>query len=973
MNEEKPGEGPRKKRWDEIWRHFDRLTRLSEPAREEYLAPLEEQNADLASELRSLLAHHGPPHLLLDRPGLVFQAEFEPKAPADLRRTSKIGQRIGPYHLVEELGEGGMGVVYLGERADGSVRQRVAIKLLSDTAARPATIERFRREREILARLDHPGIARLIDVGDDSSGRPYVVMEYVEGEDIDEYCDRTELGLRQRLELMVAVCAAVEAAHRHLVVHRDIKPSNVLVAADGRPKLVDFGIARRLDLHDATLGTTPALTPRWASPEQLLGEPVTPAADVYSLGLLLCHLLTGSLPYRSPGAPLPLLAREILERPPLRPSALAEGRGDESRPDARLAKRLRGDLDAIILNALNKDPDRRYRSAADLAADLRRYLGGYPIAVRSPGPLARLGKLVSRHPWASAATTVFVVSIVVLTALTGILNLRLLDSVARLEAEKANAERQRRRAVQTADILHGLFRSVAPGQTRGEDPTMRQIVDIGAARLLDESDENLDETRVELLLILAEVYTSLSDFEQATRLATLAEETSRRLGDPFLLADSRANLGRIHHQRGNYRDAADLLESALAVYERSERTRAATLAATLSDLGAARIGLEEGEAAERALRRALELSVDSENRQLVAVARLRLGSLLRKRGDLSPARDLLEEAVHELGSTIGLDHPDAMQARKELADTVRMIGDLERAIEVLEAVLADAERVYGPDHSELAPILDRLSLIHQSRGALSPAESRQRRALAIRERHFGPDSPRTTIAVNNLGWLLHDFGRFDEAEALYRRALANAEATVGPDHPSVAITLNNLGLLALDRGRPKEAPPYLERSLTVLDERFGTDHPARAFPLTNLGLAQFETGDRERGEEALAEALELRRRRLPAGHSDLRPTLTALGRVWCEMGRQAAAEGLLREALAIAQAGSGPPSFAEAATSFELGSCLLGLGQRDPGRAMIAAALPRIEERRGALDPRVLRGRALLQEATTAGSRDQPE
>lgn len=948
-------------RWREMWAHFHRLTELDESGRRDDLERIATADPEMGEELRSLLESHETPNPVLDSPEDFHLQALRSDGDAD-PVDSRIGSRIGAYRLVERLGEGGMGVVYLGERADDRVKQRVAVKLISGSIAHSSLVERLHREREILAHLDHPSIARLIDVGDDPEGRPYVIMEYVDGEPIDIHCDRAQLGLRARLQLMIAVCAAVDAAHRNLVVHRDLKPGNVLVTPEGIPKLVDFGIARRLDRGDATEGASSAFTPRWASPEQLAGDPVTTASDIYSLGLLLCHLLTGGLPYRHADASPPLLAREVLEQRPLRPSTLVGGRHETFLPASDLAGRMRGDLDAIVLHALARDPDERYRTAADLAADLRRHLEGFPIAARPPGPAERLGKLIRRHPWATAAVSAFAVTVLIFVAITGVLNVRLSRSLERLEQEQASSRLQRELALETAGFLKGLFRAATPAQARGREPTVREIVDAGAARLLESGSAAAHvspATRVELLLTLADVYGSLSDYAEAEALAERAEGLAARLDDPLAVADAWVAQGRIHYSSGDYRTAAERLEAAVAAYEGSVRPGVVPrLASALSDLGAARIGLEQPDLAEDVLLRALELFGD-ERSQESAVVRLRLGSLERRQEELESARGLLEEAVRDLGSVVGRDHPSTVQARKELADTLRLLGEDERAIAVLEAALADAERVYGSEHADLAPILDRLSLLHQARGELERAEALQRRALDIREHQFGPHSARTVVSVNNLGWLLHDFGRYEEASRLYRRALASGEETLGREHPSVAISLNNIGLLALDRGRFAEARPLLERSLFLLTERLGVDHSARAFPLTNLGLALLEAGEVEGAESLLREALALRRERLPPGHEDLALTLAVLGRLLCENGRAAEGAGLVREALEVERTKNRPGSFGEAVVELELGSCLLA-SDPERGRRLVETAAPRIEKRRGPADPRLARARRLL-------------
>lgn len=949
-------------RWQELWQRFDELVGMEAASRGSRLDEMARLDPEMAEELRSLLAGHEATNGLLDRPERLAALASHPE---ETIGEAARGRQVGRYRLIRTLGAGGMGVVYLGERADEDVEQRVAIKLLSGSAAHPEAIARFRREREVLARLDHPSIARLIDLGDDDDGRPYVVMEYVDGLPVDEYCARRAPRLEDRLRLMIAVCEAVDVAHRNLVVHRDLKPSNVLVTTDGVPKLVDFGIARRLDLEETTIGSGSALTPRWASPEQLRGDPVTPATDIHALGLLLCYLTAGDLPYR-PAGTVGALSVGLLEKAPTPPSELVASQDDTFLPAAELARRLHGDLDAVVLHAVAWDPEDRYRSAAELAADLRRHLDGFPVEIRSPGPMIRLAKAARRHPWVSAAATVFVLTVIGFTLLTAGLNRQLDQALDRMEAERAQA-------VQTADFLKQLFRAVAPAQARGEEPTVREIVDRGAERLLSEDGASGDDlrspsTRIGLLLTLADVYGALSEHERALSLATRAREESDSLGDPLLLAESHAAVGRVYHVRGDYARAVELLEAAVELYDAAPAGDASALGRASSDLGAAHIGAGDIEAAERALRRSLEL-LGSSGGVSSGVARLRLGALMNQRGELATARAELEVAARELEAAVGADHPSTLDTLEQLGDALRRAGELDRAAAIFDALLASAERVYGPGHAALATFLNQAALVQQARGSFEAAEAFQRRALAVVESNFGEGSPRTTVSVNNLGWLLHEVGRYDEAEVLYRRSLATAEAALGPDHPSVAISLNNLGLLALDRGRAATAIPWLERSLAILTERLGDEHPGRAFPLTNLGTALHATGDLAGAEARLRAALELRRRRLPAEHSDLRPTLTALGRLLCESGRWGEGEGLLREAFAVAHAGGPAQSFATASTELELGACLLARGSGGEGAELVARALGTLEERRGAGDRQAVRARTILASLGTGSRR----
>ena len=399
------------RRWRRLDQLFGEASELPAPRREEWLGALPPEDQTHVAELRSLLAAH-------DRGGDFLEAAVEQaeRALGAGPEPDPLGRRIGAYRLVRLLGRGGMGAVYLAERADRAFRRRVAIKLLPWALATPEARDRFRLERQTLAGLAHPHIARLLDGGETEDGLPYLVMEYVDGEPIDRYCQRHGLDLERRLRLFREVCAAVADAHRNLVVHRDLKPANILVTAGGEVKLLDFGIAKLLPGAQAeaadhlTRAGRLALTPLFASPEQVRGEPVTTATDVYGLGLLLFRLLTGTHPYRLETASPAAVERVVCERPPPRPS-LAAAAGMAGLGLAALRRRLRGDLDNIVLMALRKEPERRYASVERLAEDVRRHLELLPVRARPDTLTYRAGKFARRHRAGLAATALVAASL----------------------------------------------------------------------------------------------------------------------------------------------------------------------------------------------------------------------------------------------------------------------------------------------------------------------------------------------------------------------------------------------------------------------------------------------------------------------------------------------------------------------------------------------------------------------------------
>src|ERR1700722_13816674 len=443
------------------------------------------------------------------------------------------GDRIGPYRILRTLGVGGMGEVYLAERADAEFEQLVAIKVVYGSLR--GIQSRLKFERQILAQLDHPNIAHLLDGGSLPDGTAYMVMEYVDGVPIDAYCDSNRLDIVARLKLFQTVCAAVHYAHQNLIVHRDLKPSNILVTAAGVPKLLDFGIAKLLDERQAghhTLTVTHAdiriMTPDHASPEQVRGQAITTSSDVYVLGVLLYRLLTGTGPFFIPSMRLTDIERAICEKDPLLPSqavnvvdspeacGIADARGAGAH---RLRRILRGDLDTIVIMAMRKEPERRYASAQQMASDIQRYLEGKPVIARRDTMSYRTAKFVRRH-WLPVTASVSVVFLIIAFAATTYeQSLRIAAERDRVTEQRAMAERERTRAEEVSSFLVNLFKLSDPQENRGNQVTARELLDSGAKRLQSELQDQ-PATKAALLSTVGAVYDSLGQYREALPILT---------------------------------------------------------------------------------------------------------------------------------------------------------------------------------------------------------------------------------------------------------------------------------------------------------------------------------------------------------------------------------------------------------------------------------------------------------------------
>lgn len=736
----------------------------------------------LRAEVESLLAAHGKLGRFLEHP------------PVDLAVLPSVaGTRVGPYRLIAELGHGGMGTVYRAERADGAFEQELALKLIRHGVGSEALRHRFLRERQIQARLEHPNVARLLDGGVTADGWPYFAMELVRGAPVTEYCDGRRLPITARVELVEQACRAVQHAHANLVVHRDLKPSNMLVTDDGVLKLLDFGIAKPLaEEPDASGALTHAglqpFTPEYAAPEQLRGEAVTTATDIYVLGVVLHELLTGQRPRRArgpwgapaaePADPEPLAV--VIAREPgvgtagSTPQAVAAARA--TTPE-RLRRDLAGDLEAIVQQALREEPQQRYGSVEALAEDLRRYRTGQPVHARPATLRYRAGKLVRRHRVAAgaAATT--------LAAL--LLGLALSVWQARVAArERDRAEAAAAEATEVASYFVELFRSVDPENDSGHVVTARELLDRGAERV----DVTLAErplTRARLQEAMAGVYLHLRLLGPAAELlekAVAARERQQGSGHPALF-EPLLDLGAIHYRATRYAQAQQALDRALRVAESAHLSDGPAFARAQILSGNLQMGRRAWAAAEAAYRAALQ-----------TIER-----------DAGATPDDRTSVLNNLGV--------ALAAQKRYAEAER----------VHRQALAIRESTKGSRHFSVAQSLVNLALVARAQGSLVRAAPLVERALAIREATYGHAHPSVAEGLALRAEVHSASGRAVEAEADWRETLRIRTATLGAAHPETAVAELRLAVLLLHRGDEHEARPRAESALAKLLEAEGVD------------------------------------------------------------------------------------------------------------------------------------------------------
>jgi serine/threonine protein kinase len=688
-----------KYRWQQLESLFYAALEMEPDLRAGFLDKACQGDLELHRDVASLLES-------ADKTLTSLRKPVDEAAAAIASGSPSVGRRIGPYQLISLLGKGGMGDVYLAQRADDQYRQQVAIKLMQGwSGSRSAMLLRFRAERQILANLDHPNIGRLMDGGMTDEGAPYLVMEYVDGKPIDEYCRIHELSIRQRLGLFRSVCAAVDYAHHNLVIHRDIKPANILVTSDGVPKLLDFGIAKLLDArlaereeagqeHPLTRATERWMTPEYASPEQVRGLAVTTATDVFGLGVLLYELLTGQRPFRSNAGNSLDIERAVCEVDPKPPSEVRLADGDRERPAA--------DLDKIVLMAMRKEPERRYTSAAQLAADVQSYLDGYPLVARPDTWGYRADRFIRRHKGVVAAAALFALTLVGFSIGMALL------------ARRANREQTIAR--QESDFMAGMFKAATPESSRGRTVTARDLLDLGAKRI--NNDQALDpEVRASLLENIAQDYRNIGLYDEAISLAQSAYTLKSKLygANDSQVATSTDLLASLYRDKAEYDQAEPLFRKPLAIRRRSPGQDKGLLAIALANLGECLYQEEKDPEAEALMREALAIDRVRQT-EIGGALRNYLALLLERKGEYPEAGVLLREAVDLDRRLEGADSPNYAVTLHNFSGALIDSGDLTAAEEKLRETLALRRRILGNTHPQLIYTLNNLAYVLIEKG-----------------------------------------------------------------------------------------------------------------------------------------------------------------------------------------------------------------------------------------------------------------
>lgn len=716
----------------------------------------------------------------------VFQADDPTPEP----------KSVGAYRLIKKLGEGGMGQVWLAEQT-APVKRQVALKLIKGGLYDSAVIQRFESERQSLAVMNHPAIAKVFDAGSTKDGQPYFVMEYVEGPPITRYCDIKKLKIRERLELFIKLCEGVQHAHQRAIIHRDLKPSNVLVAeVDGKPlpRIIDFGIAKAISSQPsaeqtmftkagAVIGTPGFMSPEQADPSVL---DVDTRTDVYSLGVLLYVLLTGTLPFdseREKKKPIDEVLRQLREDDPPSPSAkvnteretgtvAAERRGTDAK---QLTKLLRGDLDWITMKAVEKDRARRYGMPSDLAADIERYLENRPVVARPASTAYRLEKYVRRHRIGVSAAAGLALLLAGFMVTQAIELRRIRQERDRATQERDRANRERDRATRITDFMTGMFQVSDPSLARGNKVTAREILD-KASKQIDPGLSKDPELQAQMMLTMGNVYQKLGLTAPAQSLLTHSADIRSRVLGP----------------------------------EHPETLR------TRNDL--ANVLFEEGRFAE--------------------------------------AEKSYGETLEIRRRVLGPEHPDTLQSMNNVAIVLVAEGHFADAVKMLRALLEIKTRVLGTEHPDTVNTMNNLAQPLYAQGHLAEAEKLYAQTLEIRRRTLGLDAPETLAAIGNLANVLDDEGHHAEAEKMMRDSLEIKTRVLGPEHRDTLMSMHNLGDILYEEGRYDEAEKVLRQTRDISRRVLGPEYPDTAASTYSLGSIALRRGNRGEALADLREAVD---------------------------------------------------------------------------------------------------------------------
>ena len=889
------------------------------PQRSAFLQKACAGDETLRRGVEALLRAHAEAGTVLEP---VVPRQFPDSATAPV--TEKPGDQIGRYKLLQVIGEGGFGIVYMAEQHE-PVRRRLALKIIKLGMDTKQVVARFEAERQALALMDHPNIAKVFDAGATETGRPFFVMELVRGVPITEYCDQNRLSTPQRLELFILVCKAIQHAHQKGIIHRDVKPSNVLVTLhDGVPvpKVIDFGIAKAIDqpLTDKTLFTRFEQfmgTPAYMSPEQaeMSGLGVDTRTDIYALGVLLYELLTGKTPFD----PQQLLAcgldemrRTIREQDPPKPSTrlgtlsdadlttVAGRRGAEPR---KLPGLVSGDLDWVVMKALEKDRTRRYETANGLAADIQHHLSNEPVLACPPGNLYRFQKLVRRNKLAFLAASVVTGALIIGLGVSTWMFFQEQQARQQADAERKKAQTEAAKSQQVAQFLKDMLEGVGPSVALGRDSTMlREILDKTTERVGKDLKAQ-PAARAELLTTIGPVYHALGQYAKAEAVGREALALNKELfgNDGLAVAESLDNLADTLHEEDKNVEGEAIVREALAIQRKLSGTKSVVVARSLQILGKTLSGQKKHAEAETPYREALAMRKEllgSENPD-VALSLMGVAGVAWHQGKVAEAEADYREVLAIQKKAYGAEHPDMEIPLDNLANLLIEQGKLAEGEAVVREVLALQRKMLGDAHPHLVRSLWILTGVLQRQGKLAEAETIMQETLALQRKLLGNEGPEVVSVLNNLAGILIAQGKLAESEGVVREALVVQKKMLGNENPQLVGSLLILTDVLRRQGKLAKTEAVLREALAVQRKMPGDENPQLVGSLWILTDVLREEGKVTDGETLGRELVSVQRKRFGNEDPEVGAALTRLGEFVAAQGRLTEAETLYRQAAEI--------------------------------------------------------------------------
>jgi serine/threonine protein kinase len=895
-------------RWLKVQELFDKAFEMDAEERLKFLNEKCGYDKDLFNEVMSLLDADVNAHSIFD--------DDERKRISELEEPDYIGKKIGVYKVLRKIASGGMGTVYYAERDDGTFERKVALKLIKGGINSIQIVRRFQRERQILARLHHPNIARLLDGGITEDRNPYFSMEYVDGKPIIEYCDDNNLNINQRLKIFQKVCAAVQYAHNNLVVHRDLKPNNIYVTNDGVVKLLDFGIAKVFsseddssDVSQITQTGFKIMTPEYAAPEQIRGEPVTTLTDIYALGLVLFKLLVGAFPYDKSITSVLDLEKSIVTDQAQKPSNVLKRKTQESitaddlsgvdrisklrnTSPEKLRKLLVGDLDNICLMALRKEPERRYSSVEQFSQDISNYLNNLPVAARQDTISYRAQKFFNRHKVSVIGTAAAAILIIFITTYYTV---KLADErdKAKVEAEKAE---------QVASFLVDLFENSDPSQSKGEDITARELLEAGAKKI-DEELIDQPEVKAAILDVIGGVYESLGSYDKSLNMYRNSLEIRKYLfGDNSLdVAESYSNIGNISRLRGEYSFADSVYRISLSIHDEDNYTDKAKSAIAITGLAFVINDLGKYKEADSLYRIGLNFQEEAlgENHPDVGITLTNLALVQHEMGNYKESEDLYERAVKNHRETLGPIHPELSNTLYNYALLLKDISKLDEAEKLHREVLAADRKLFGEEHPNVAYSLRGLAHILEITNRKDEAIAMMKEVLRIRKKILGEKHPDIAQSLKSLGRVEHSIKNYGEAEKLYKDALKIFIDTGGNENPNVSQIIGNLGWLYYDIGDYKKSEEYLLNAFEMKKKVYGYEHFSTAIAILQLSRTFTALGKKEYAFNFAEEALRIGMDALTEDHTFTTSCMNNLASILSEQSNFLQAESLYKKSISI--------------------------------------------------------------------------